>query len=220
MRYQLNETPVFIERKKDKQIIKHPILEAFKRYWPRMIIVLLVGGATSAVAYTIRGYLNSFFYQVMHYTKDEALYFTLLSLLVMIILLPFFGIIADKVGYRKFFYIVCYTIIVTIVPTYSLIANPEHNIPHVITGLIILGALSAAICAPAYPYSVKAFEAELRFSGVAFSWNMGNALLGGTTPAISAYLANTYGHVAPAYYLIAISIVFIIVSFLTRKYKH
>jgi MFS transporter, MHS family, proline/betaine transporter len=220
MRYQLNETPIFVERKRDKKIVKHPIVEALKYHWPRMLVVLSVGGATSAVAYTIRGYLNSFFVRSMGYTQDEALYFTLLALLIMIILLPFFGLISDKVGYRKFLYLVCYTVIFTIIPTYILISNEEHNILLVISGLIILGALSAAICAPAYPYSIKAFEAELRFSGVAFSWNLGNALLGGTTPAISTYLANRYGNVAPAYYLIMIAVSFIMISFLTRKHQH
>ena len=220
MRHQLDETPHFIEKQKGQKIVKHPIVEAFKTHWPRMLVVLLVGGSTSAVAYTIRGYLNVFLNKVMGYEAEEAMYFTFLALLVMVILLPLFGTLADKIGYRKFLYYVCYAIIITIIPTYGLIANTEHNVISVIVGLIILGTLAAAICAPAYPYSIKAFEVELRFSGVAFSWNLGVAILGGTTPAISTYLSSHYSYTAPAYYLVGVAALFILVSFMTRKHKH
>jgi MHS family proline/betaine transporter-like MFS transporter len=161
----------------------------------------VLGCVTSAVAYTIRGYLKTYFETQMLYTEDQAIYFTTIGLFIMIVFMPIFGIVGDKVGYRKFFYGICYIVMFTIVPIYGLLASPD-DVSSVILGMILLGLVASAICAPAYPYAIQAFEVELRYSGVAFSWNMGLALFGGTTPAISAMLCQKYGTIAPAYYLV------------------
>ncbi len=219
MRYQLHETPTFTNKKENDEIEKRPLLKAFQKHWQRMIVVMFLGGVTSAVAYTIRGYLNVFFQKKLGYTPDQALYFTTIGLFIMIVFMPIFGIVGDRVGYRKFFYGICYIVIVTIVPIYSLLAAPDHDISSVILGISLLGLLASAICAPAYPYAIQAFEVELRYSGVAFSWNMGIALLGGTTPAISTALSEKFGAVAPAYYLAGLALTFIIISYSTRKHK-
>lgn len=217
MRHNLNETPSFEAKKKSNLIVKHPLISAIVRQWPSMLLVMFLGAVTSAVAYTIRGYLSVFFLQVMLYTQSEALYFTSIALFTMIVLLPLSGIVADKVGYRHFFNTVTCITILAIVPIYGLLANEAHSIPQVLIGIFCLGALSAAICGPAYPYAIKSFEVELRFSGVASSWNLGIALFGGTTPAISAYLSEKFGPIAPSFYIIAICISFLLTKFLTRN---
>lgn len=217
MRYQLNETPSFEARKLSKLIVKHPLISAIKQQWPSMLLVLILGGVTSAIAYTIRGYLSTFFLQVMHYSQDDSLYLTSLALFSMIVMLPLFGVIADKVGYRRFFYTVSWLAVLSIMPIYSLLANQEHYMPHVLGGIFLLGTLAAAICAPAYPYAIKSFEVELRFSGVATSWNLGIAIFGGTTPSISIELTKIFGPTAPAYYLMLICLTFLLIKFLTRN---
>jgi MHS family proline/betaine transporter-like MFS transporter len=219
MRNQLQETPKFSQKKERNETVKLPLLTAIQGHWQRMLVVLFLGGVTSAVAYTIRAYLKVFFQNSMGYAPDDAIYFTTIGLFVMIVFMPIFGLMADKVGYRKFFYWICYIVIIGIFPIYNLLGNPEMNVSAVITGVTLLGLLASAICAPAYPYAIQSFEVELRYSGVAFSWNSGIALLGGTTPMISAYLAEGYGPTAPAYYLIALSAAFIIISYATRRHK-
>ncbi len=220
LRYQLNETPSFVARKKNP-MLKHPIIHAIQKQWPSMLVVMILGGVTSAVAYTIRGYLNIFFLEVMLYTSDEALYFTSFALFIMIVLLPLFGLLSDKIGNRKFLHTMCYLTILTIIPIYMLLANVHKDVVLVLMGLSGIAILAAGICAPAYSYAIKAFEVDLRFSGVAVSWNVGLALLGGTTPVISRYLSGKFSIIAPAYYLMTVAVLFIVISFLTRhRHKH
>lgn len=195
------------------------MLQALRTHLPGMIVVMFLGGLTSAVAYTIRGYLNIFFLEVMHYDKVDALYLTSFALFVMIVFLPVFGLLADKVGYRRFMYIICAIIFLIILPCYIMLAHQEKYVIDVFIGLIGLGILAAGVCAPAYAYAIKSFEVELRFSGVAFSWNLGLALMGGTTPMISRYLFETISKVAPAYYLMGLALPYILVSVVTSS-KH
>ena len=43
---------------------------------------------------------------------------------------------------------------------------------------------------------------NVRYSGIAFSYNLGNALFGGTTPLVVSLLTQNVSLIAPAYYLI------------------
>jgi MHS family proline/betaine transporter-like MFS transporter len=134
--------------------------------------------------------------------------------------MPFFGILADRVGYRKFLYVICYVIIISVYPIFLLMVNPDHNFAEVFLGAFLFSLLASAICAPAYPYAISAFAPEIRYSGVAVSWNIGVAIFGGTTPAISSFLSGKVASYAPSFYIIGMCIAFVIVSFITRKDKH
>lgn len=213
MRYQLNETPIFEARKQSKVISEYPLFDVIRRHWESLLVVLFLGGVTNAVTYTIRAYFPNFFSQVMMYDQVDSLYFTALGLFCMVLFLPLFGVLADKIGYRRFFYIVCNLVVLTIIPIYYMLANDEHDLSKVLVGIFLLGVLAAAICAPAYPYAIKSFEVELRFSGVASSWNVGNAVFGGTVPLISVSLTEWFGPTAPAYYLIIVCLAFMLVKY-------
>jgi MHS family proline/betaine transporter-like MFS transporter len=221
MRTHVKETPQFEEAKRNNQTKKLPLATAMKEKWRRLLLIASLGGVTSAVAYMIRGYFNTFFVEILNYDHETTLYFTSFSLANMILMLPLFGLMADRVGYRKFLYAVCYAILLAVVPLFYMIANPAQNVLFVFVALFFYSTLAAAVCAPAYPYAVGAFSTELRYSGVAFSWNTGIAIFGGTTPAICRILSEKLEFsFAPALYIVVMCIAFILVSFLTRKDKH
>jgi MFS transporter, MHS family, proline/betaine transporter len=109
-------------------------------------------------------------------------------------------------------------LIVSIYPVFMLISSPTENIGYAALGVLLLALLASAICAPAYPYAIKSFEVELRFSGVASSWNLGNALLGGTTPAICTALVNWLETpLAPAFYLVTVSVALLVVKYFATQ---
>lgn len=220
MRYNVSETPVFQAKKEENLIVKSPLLDAINKSWRRLLVVCFLGGVTAALAYMVRGYFNVYFEFNLKYDKVTAGYFTSFALFAMIIMMPFFGILADKIGYRKFLYITCYVIIFSVIPIFMMITEPSHDISKVVFAIFLFAMLASAICAPAYPYAISAFAPELRYSGVAVSWNIGIALFGGTTPAISGFLVKNFGINAPALYIVAMCTCFIIISFLTRRDKH
>lgn len=220
LRFQLSETPIFQNTKEENLIESRPLIKAFKSHWQRMLVVAFLGAVTSVIAYMIRAFLKTYLKDFLGYSSEESLTFTLLALFIMIITMPFFGIISDKTGYRRFILFMCFVTIVSAVPVFTMIANAGDQYRIILLAISILSLIASAICAPAYQYAISAFSPELRYSGVAFSWNAGIAIFGGTTAAISTYLVNLFGPIAPAYYMIAIAIAFIVISYLTRKQSH
>jgi MHS family proline/betaine transporter-like MFS transporter len=79
--------------------------------------------------------------------------------------------------------------------------------------LIVLFAINMAMPNGAAPVAfTDMMTAHLRYTGVAVTMNLSVALFGGTVPLIATWLIATTGNqTAPAWYLIAVSIV----SFLT-----
>lgn len=64
----------------------------------------------------------------------------------------------------------------------------------------------------AVPFAmVHAFPADIRFSGVSFSYNVSYAIFGGATPLVVMCLLR-YTPVAPAYYVLALSCVGVVVG--------
>ncbi len=210
MRYNLEETPVFRQSAQMRKDVDIPLFQVITRQWRNLIVVAFLGGVTSSMAYTIRGHMKHFFAH-LGYAETETLYLTMFALLNFIIMLPIFGILADRVGYKRFFYTVCYATVLMVTPIFYMFSSLDIAI--VLFGLFLFSCLTAAICAPAYPYAISSFAPGLRYSGVAFSWNLGIAIFGGTMPGISTFLVRTFNDQAPSYYISLLAL-----SFMTVKY--
>lgn len=220
LRSQLNETPIFRNAKEENLLEQSPFVKALKSHWKEMLVVAFLGAVTSVVAYTIRAFLKTYLENFLGYTDEESLVFTIISLFTMVLLLPFFGLVSDRVGYGRFINIMCFVIILTSIPIFQLMTTSAGDMKMLLIAVLLLSTISAGICAPAYQYAIMAFTPELRYSGVAFSWNAGIALFGGTTAAISTILVKEFGQVAPAFYMMAIAVCFLVVSLLFTPKHH
>ena len=220
LRKKSNETPVFTSIKNDNKISKNPIRTILASRRKELLLVVALACVSTSVAYSIRGYLNTFLMEIMGYSIAQAFQFTSFCLLAMIVMLPLFGAVAEKLGQRRFLQICAVLIILMVVPAFMLIANSSNDVTKTYLGLLILAILGSSISAPAYPYAIRVFPPELRYSGVALSWNIGNALFGGTTPFIATVLVERVSVIAPAYYLIATAVTFLVITaVLTRRYR-
>lgn len=216
----VEETPIFDQLKRQNKILKMPFVTLMREKWKIVFLAVGVACVATSTAYMVRGYLNTFFIQVMGYDVERAFEFTSFSLLAMIFFLPIFGVIAGFVGQSRFLNFTAMVIILAVFPIFYMISNAGKDVYQVYLGLLLLSIVGAAISAPAYPYIINAFPPEFRYSGVAMGWNIGNALFGGTTPMISAILVEKLGVIAPAYYLICTAIIFLIISRVMYRYSY
>ena len=214
------ETPIFDELKNNNRILKTPFITLMREKWKTVMLAVGIACIATSTAYMIRGYLNTYFIQILRYDVRDAFCFTSFSLIALIMLLPIFALISNFIGHVRFFTVIAIALIFLIFPIFHLISNKAQDVYSVYLGLSILSALAAAISAPAYPYIINAFPPEFRYSGVAVGWNIGNALFGGTTPVVSAVLVEEFGVEAPAYYLVSTAIIFLIISQIMQRYSY
>jgi MHS family proline/betaine transporter-like MFS transporter len=218
MRKKTRETPVFEEMKLKRKMAKLPIIVVLKEKWQNILIIGSFASVATSSTYMLRGFFNVYFTEIINLPKNDSLYIVAFALTTVIIALPFFGYLADRIGYKKYIYSVIFIFIILMLPIFKNIIDNSNDIRSIYFSIFFLGILVASIVAPYYPFAIKFFNPELRYSGIALSWNMGNALFGGTTPIISTFLVMKIGYVAPAYYLIFTAGLFLVTSFLNRKF--
>ena len=91
--------------------------------------------------------------------------------------------------------------LLAIYPLLSLLAS-EINVISVVSAQFVLVVIAAWFQGPMNLFMASLFSPGTRYSGLAFSYCVGMALFGGTTPMISTFLVSWTGNaLTPAYYV-------------------
>ena len=122
IRMQLNESPVFLEMKRDGTRSKAPLTESFARWGNLRLVVLALLGATAGQAVVWYGgqfYALFFLTQVLKVDAQPA---NLLVAAALLIATPFFivfGRLSDRIGRKKIVLAGCLLAAVTYVPIFK-----------------------------------------------------------------------------------------------------
>lgn len=215
MRTTIPETMKYNEMKPEEKI-KIPAFKLFSKHWEQVLVVIAFGGFSAGVSYIVKGYIIIHFQQFMGFSADKAFIYLLFTSVLFTAFPPFLGTLSNRYTYRKFIFITTIIIILLFIPIFLLIST--HHDAYIYIGLAVLAILAAAINTPMFLYFSDMFPTNLRYSGVAISFNLGITLVGGCTPIVSTALTN-YTHLkfAPAFYIIALAIVYLTLDILLHK---
>ncbi len=209
LRLKISETPVFLALQEKKKIHKFPLLCVIKNAPYSMILTFCTGAVASSLVYLVKTYINVFYTTVLHLDNIITLWYLMYASIILILSMPLFGIIVDIIGKKVMIILSSILITIMIVPTMFLMGCIEKW-QHLLS-ITLLSILAGAISSTAYPFIISLFSAEERSSGVSFSYNLGIALFGGTSPIISRALVEITGlFYAPGFYIMLITISFII----------
>jgi MHS family proline/betaine transporter-like MFS transporter len=215
LRLKVSETPIFKLLARKKQTLKAPFANVIKTAWPSMIITFCLGGVASSVVYLVKTYVNVFYHNVLHLDNTTALMYLSYASVVLMIALPISGAIADRIGKFKMIVLSSIAILLFALPTLLFMSaiTPWKQI----LALTVLGMLGGGIAGTAYIFVISLFKPEQRYSGVAFSYNLGIAMFGGTSAIISRWLVEMTGlFYAPAFYIMATSTLFLVIIYYMR----
>ena len=196
-------------------IFIRPFSNVIKTAWPAMIITFCLGGVASSVVYLVKTYVNVFYLNVLHLDNTTALMYLSYASVVLMIALPISGAIADRIGKFKMIVLSSIAILLFALPTLLFMSaiTPWKQI----LALTVLGMLGGGIAGTAYIFVISLFKPEQRYSGVAFSYNLGIAMFGGTSAIISRWLVEITGlFYAPAFYIMTTSSLFLIIIYYMR----
>jgi MFS transporter, MHS family, proline/betaine transporter len=219
LRTKTSETPVFKEILKNKENLDNSLSKTFRNCKKQMFVTFLAGGFASSIMYIAKSI--HVFYSVTTgleeslYKLNPLVYLFYTSFIVMISM-PISGIINDIVGRYKMMMLSSLATLFLITPIMMLAS--QQNIYFQAIGLTFLGILTGFVASSAYIFVIFLFEPRYRFLGVGFSYNLGIAIFGGTSPIISrALIEKTSIQYSPSFYIICTSIFFLITLYLTNK---
>lgn len=200
VRFTLKETPDYERLVKHHTRLTYPLYYAFKN--KPMLLIKILGPTCmgASLYYTFFGYLPSYLQLQEKINFSVHVPIEPLSVLIMLLLIPLFAYCGDKFGGKKLLLYTALGIILFSLPCcYLLQTHLQFN---VFLAFFIGASLSAMEQANNLVTMTEICPPEIRYSSIAFSYNLGYALFGGTAPLMITLMAAKFGIYALGYYLI------------------
>ncbi|RYE06184.1 MAG: MFS transporter [Rickettsiaceae bacterium] len=215
LRLKVSETPIFQMLAEKKKKLNTPFIYVLKTARRPMFITFCVAMVASSVLYLVKTYVNIYYHNIMGADNTTSLIYLSYASFIAMVSMPLFGGAADIFGKFKMIVIASLAIIILSLPTLILMSSSHFWLQ--MLSLTCLGILGGGISGSAYIFIISLFTAEQKFSGVAFSYNLGIAMFGGTSPIISRWLVEkTKLFYAPSFYIITTATIFLIVIYLMK----
>lgn len=195
-RLKLSETPVYQQLKEAQQVEKKPLLVALRNCPRQLVMILGLTCMGSSVYFIFFGYMPNYLAQHHRTSLTEALSVQAVLLVVMMCLIPVAGWCGDRWGRRRMLMVAAITMLILIIPCWYLLQSG------VIFALGLVALFSAMEQGNTLIAAIENCPSQIRYSAVSFSYNLGNAVFGGTAPLIATLLVEKVGYMAPSFYLI------------------
>lgn len=213
-RWDLLETSVFKNILLKNKIVAVPLLKAFREIPGTMLRTVGLVMFGSVLYYTCYIYLQEYLVDVLHFSSLIALKVQMACIVSMLFLVPLGGIICDRLGRRRAFLLMTASLLVGILPCFYLLNSLVLG--KVILAMAIFTLISSLEQGTTSATVVEQFPPALRYSGISLSYNLTQAIFGGTAPVVAAFLVlYTHNAAAPAYYLLFVAAL----SFMTALFS-
>lgn len=211
IRLRVEESQAFTELAERGEVATQPVREATVTHLRSVVFVCLVISVLAVGAYTVHSYMSAFLVQNVGLNTVPAMLSTALSVLLIVVLLPLAGALADRVGRRPVMIAGALYLAVTAIPAYLLATTGSFM--GAVSAQLVLAVGIALFGGGGYVVLYELFPTHVRSTGIGFSYNLGYAIFGGTMPFISQLLVEWTGSaLSPAGYLVVTALAGVLVA--------
>lgn len=216
LRSRLGESPVFEEVAAAKT--KRPptgLREVVVTYRRETLTLIGLVVALNVVNYTLLTYQPTYLQNTVGVSESTTTAMMLIGQLIMMLTIPFFGALSDRVGRRPMWLVSLIGLIVFALPMYWLMGQ---GIGWAVLGFVVLGLLYLPQLATISSTFPAIFPTHVRYAGFAFGYNISTALFGGTAPLVNeAAIEGTGWSLFPAAYMMGASVIGLIAWYFLRE---
>ncbi|WP_230178233.1 MFS transporter [Peribacillus sp. Bi134] len=200
----IDETPSFKKVKESGEVPKLPIVETLKNYWREVIIAVGAKVVETAPFYIFSTFVVSYATSNLGFSRTATLTAVMIATIITTILIPFMGMLSDKMGRKKLFIGGTIGMALFAFPYFWLLQQ-KSVLLLIIATVIGLGVIWAPITAVLGTMFSEIFDARIRYTGITLGYQIGAALAGGTAPLVATALLNKFNN---SYVPVAIYIIF------------
>ncbi|SPL71276.1 MFS transporter [Acinetobacter stercoris] len=219
IRLGVEESPVMQQLKENKTLVKVPLTEVLKKYKMMVFLGMCACIIGLSATYFKTTFALSWAVNDIGFSRSDFLGIVTIALITQVIFQPFGAIIASKINLKKAIIFILLPEIILLPFAFLMIATKSYL-------LAAIGMAVATIPHSMY-YSflggilVKAFPANVRYTGISLSYQLCGMIFAGSTPIIAQTLLNQTGSIISVIILAVIHVIISMVAavYLISKYE-
>lgn len=202
IRTRLEDTPAFRNLAEDEEVAESPVRTMFRDHWRTLLIAVGAVLLNAVGFYVLLSYMPTYLSEELGFSKTESFLATTFALIAYIGFIFVAGLASDIFGRKKLLVSASVLFIVFTIPAFMLLDTGSFLV--VILVQIALGGMLTLNDGTLPSFLAEMFPTRIRYSGFAVSFNLSNALFGGTAPFMATLLIGMLGtSLAPGWYLMA-----------------
>jgi len=187
IRLKIMETPAFMRVQQTQKIAHVPVFELFSTHGWNTLLGL---GARyiEGVTFNIFGvFIIAYVTNALQLPRQTALAGVMIASALMIVMLPVYGSISDRIGRRRMFAIAGLLIGILAFPSFWLM---QTKVPELIWLAIAVpfALVYPAVYGPQAALFSELFDTRVRYTGISFVYQFSGIYASGLTPIIASYL--------------------------------
>jgi MHS family metabolite:H+ symporter-like MFS transporter len=194
IRLSVQETPEFAAVKAHNAESKIPFVDMIRRY-PGNVLKGMGARYIDGVFFNIFGVFSiNYLTNTVKISRTDALIGVMAAAMVMIVTIPYFGRLSDRIGRTKVFMWGSLITALSAFPGFWLMTHAQGNVTLVWLAIIVpLGILYAAVYGPEAALFCDLFDAKVRYTGISFVYQFSGIFASGITPIIATALLKSGG---------------------------
>jgi MHS family proline/betaine transporter-like MFS transporter len=208
IRTKLEDTPAFLALSQEEHG-KAPVRDMFRNNRRQLIIATGAVLLNAVGFYVILSYMPTYLSVELGFGAGESFLATTIALASYIGFIFLTGIASDRFGRKRMLITASVLFTLLTVPAFMLLDTGNFLV--IVLVQILLGGMLTLNDGTLPSFLAELFPTKTRYSGFAVSFNLSNALFGGTAPFMATLLIGlTHNKLAPGWYLVAASLVSLI----------
>jgi MFS transporter, MHS family, shikimate and dehydroshikimate transport protein len=194
IRLNIQETPEFAAIKAKNAALRIPFADMLKRY-PGNVLKGMGARYIDGVFFNIFGvFVIGYLVNTIKITRTEALLGVMVSALIMIVTIPIFGRLSDRIGRPRVYAWGSMITALASYPAFWLMTNSGGNVMLVWLAIAVpFGIFYASIYGPEAALFCDLFDAKVRYTGISFVYQFSGIFASGITPIIATALLRSGG---------------------------
>jgi MFS transporter, MHS family, proline/betaine transporter len=213
LRWRLPDTPKYTDIEEHHDLAHAPLKEAITKYPRETLTAFGITLHNTAAYYISLLYMTGYFVTVGKLPQPTAQLIGTVCLAVFVTLIPFTGMLSDRIGRRPLLMASCIGYAVLSYPLFVMGSSGIASLAFLAQFLmVVFQSLYAGPCPAAY---AELFPTRVRYTALSIGYNIAVALFGGFAPFIATWLIRETGNpLAPAFYVISAAVITFVI--LTR----
>lgn len=187
IRLRILETPLFAMVKEQKQVVRAPVIEAFRHSTREILLSAGARFVEQAPFYLFTVFVITYGVAKVQLSRSLVLNAITIAAVLELFTIPLFGHLSDSVGRRRWYLIGCVLIAAFAFP-YFLLMNTGSAALFILAVVLSLTVFHAWVYGPQAALIAERFGTRSRYSGASMGYQLAAPFAGGLAPIIALLL--------------------------------